>query len=603
VVLELSIRRRLSDHEIAGRLGLAVGDVADQREEALGELAMQIDAADLDRPRLMRLVHRALEVAPEFDPAHARRHHSVGRLSLGRLEHQHGLSRVDAVRRAAAEPAARRHALMLLGVLVVAAFVRLWEINAVGLNSDEAVYAGQGASIAGITDLAPYFPTFRAHPLLFQTLISIGFHTSSPELFGRCAAAALGVGTVWLTYLTGRTLYGPRAGLLAALILAVMPYHVTVTRQILLDGPMTFCATLTLYLLVRFAATERVRWLYAAAGAMGLTFLSKETSLILLGAVYSFLALEGRPRVRGRHIAGSGALLGVVIAAFPLSLTLAGASRTGGDFLVWQLFRRPNHSFLFYPWVVPMAIGVLVGAAAVFGLWLLRRDASWRETLLLSWIVVPVAFFQIFPVKGFQYLLPIAPAVAILAARFIAHYQPIELTGWARFLSGRRSMAIFAAMVIFSIAVPTWQRVQPSKASTFLAGSGGLPGGRDAGRWIGANVPVGARFMTVGPSMANVLQYYGKRKMYGLSVSPNPLHRNPVYEAMKNPDRLIRDNELQYVVWDAFSAKRTPFFTQKLLRYVERYNGTVAHSETVPVRTRDGRIARKPIITIYEVRP
>ena len=103
--------------------------------------------------------------------------------------------------------------------------------------------------------------------------------------------------------------------------------------------------------------------------------------------------------------------------------------------------------------------------------------------------------------------------------------------------------------------------------------------------------------------MANILQFYGRRKILGLSVSPNPLHRNPVYEAMQNPDRLIRDNELQYVVWDAFSANRTPFFARKILRYVERYNGVVAHSESVPVTTTDGHRAHKPVIVIYEVRP
>ena len=47
-------------------------------------------------------------------------------------------------------------------------------------------------------------------------------------------------------------LYGRRAGLVAALLLALMPYHVIVTRQVLLDGPMTMFATLTLLLVVRF---------------------------------------------------------------------------------------------------------------------------------------------------------------------------------------------------------------------------------------------------------------------------------------------------------------------------------------------------------------
>ena len=57
----------------------------------------------------------------------------------------------------------------------VALFMRLWHVAALGFNSDEAVYAGQGASIAGDAALRPFFPIFRAHPLLYQTALSLGF--------------------------------------------------------------------------------------------------------------------------------------------------------------------------------------------------------------------------------------------------------------------------------------------------------------------------------------------------------------------------------------------------------------------------------------------
>ena len=499
----------------------------------------------------------------------------------------------------------RRTVLALLGAVVaVGAVLRVWEIDAVGLNSDEAVYAGQGASIAGDRQLAPYFPTFRAHPLLFQTLLSVGFKIGHPEVFGRGAAAALGVATIVVTYLTGRLLYGRLAGLIAAAILGLMPYHVVVTRQILLDGPMVLWSTATLYLLARYALTERRIWFYAAAGALGLTFLSKESSIILVGSVYAFLALTPSLVTRVRHIIGAGVLFAVVVSAFPIALTLAGKTGTGGNFLAWQLFRRPNHSWLFYPSVVPLAMGLGVVIAAALGVWLLRDRTSWRETLLLAWIAVPLGFFQLFPVKGYQYLLPIAPAVAILAARFFVQWEPRTVLRDARWrlLRSRRAMPVALGLVLLSLLVPAWKQAQPSKASTFLAGTGGVPGGREAGAWIARNVPVGARMMSVGPSMANILQYYGRRKIYGLSVSPNPLHRNPVYEPMKNPDRLIRDNELQYIVWDAFSAQRSPFFSRKIIRYVERYNGHVVHSETVPVRGDRGTV-RKPVIVIYEVRP
>jgi 4-amino-4-deoxy-L-arabinose transferase-like glycosyltransferase len=490
---------------------------------------------------------------------------------------------------------------VLAGILVAGGLLRLWHLAATGLNSDEAVYAGQGASIAGVPALEPYFPTFRAHPLLFQTLLSLGFHTGDPELFGRLASAAYGLATVVVVYFIGRDLYGRRAGLVAAGVLALMPYHVIVSRQILLDGPMVFWSTVTLFAMVRLGATQRPYWLYAVAAALGATLLSKESSAIMVAAIYAVLALTPSLRIGWRHIAGSIVVLGLVVSVFPLALAVAGATRTGGNFLAWQLFRRPNHEWTFYPATVPVAIGLAVVVTAALGVWLLRRDGSWRETLLLAWIIVPVGFFQVFPVKGYQYLLPIAPAVAVLAARFLVHYDFRRVVRSTQ--AARRLRWGLVAALLLSLAVPAWGKVQPSTSDTFLAGSGGVPGGREAGLWIRRNVPEGARMMSVGPSMANILQYYGHRKIYGLSVSPNPLHRNPVYEPMKNPDRLIRDNELQYIVWDAFSADRTPFFSQKLTRYIERYHGRVAHQETVPVTTRAGRTANKPVITIYEVRP
>jgi hypothetical protein len=501
-------------------------------------------------------------------------------------------------------PSRRLELAVVAGVVLAGGALRVWQIDAVGLNSDEAVYAGQGASIAGVPELEPYFPTFRAHPLLFQTFVSFGFELGSPEVFGRLLAAGFGLGTVLVTWRLARLLYGRRAGVIAALVLALMPYHVVVSRQILLDGPMVFWSTVTLYLLARYALTQRPIWFHATAAGMALTFLSKEASVILLGAVYAFLALTPSIRIRAWTLAGGMLVFAAIVSAFPLALMIAGQTRTGGNFLTWQLLRRANHEFLFYPTVVPLAMGPLVVLAACLGLWRLRRHASWRETLLLSWIAVPAAFLQMLPIKGFQYLLPAAPAVAVLAARFLARWP--DRVALPRGLEGLRRpwvAPLTIAAVAATLALPAWTDVQPSKASTFLAGSGGVPGGREAGRWIARNVPEGARMMSVGPSMANILQYYGHRKVYGLAVSPNPLHRNPVYEAMRNPDRLIRDNELQYVVWDAFSAQRSPFFSRSLTGYVERYHGTVAHAETVPATTRDGATTRKPIIVIYEVRP
>ncbi len=477
--------------------------------------------------------------------------------------------------------------LPLAAILTFAAALRIWQLNSVGFNSDEAVYSGQAAAIANEPELDDLFPIFRAHPLLFQTLLSLGWRLGLSVGFERLASVAAGVVTVYLVYELGRQLYGRRTGLVAALLLALMPYHVIVTRQVLLDGPMTMFATLTLLLLVRFILSDRPAWLYAAGAAMGLTFLSKETSIVLLFAIYAFLALTPELRVRIRDLAISMGVMVAVAAPFPLSVLVAGHTGTGESYLTWQLFRRPNHDWLFYPSTLPEMLGPLVIAAAVLGLVLLRRSASWPERLLLCWIAVPLVFFQLWPVKGFQYLLPIAVPVALLAARLLVQ---------------RRALPALV-LVCISLIVPTVDRVTATEGRSVLAGAGPLPAGREAGEWIDSHVPEGATFMTIGPSMANIVRFYGRREAYGLSVSPNPLNRNPSYEPVLNPDRALRDNDVQYVVWDTFSASRAPGFSGRLLNYAERYDGRAIHVETLPMTTPQGHRAQKPAIVVFEVRP
>jgi 4-amino-4-deoxy-L-arabinose transferase-like glycosyltransferase len=248
-------------------------------------------------------------------------------------------------------------------------------------------------------------------------------------------------------------------------------------------------------------------------------------------------------------------------------------------------------------------MGPLVVAAAILGLWLLRREISWRETLLLSWIVVPALFFQLYPVKGFQYLLPTAPAVAVLAGRTFGRWVPAR--GWPIFrrLPPGWLGPLVAGAVAASLMLASWGRVEASASGTFLAGSGGVPGGREAGSWIRANTPQGAQVLAIGPSMANIVQFYGRRRAYGLSVGTNPLRRNPAYDPLPNPDLAIRTNQVQYVVWDAYSAARSAFFSDKLLGYARRYNGRAVRTESITIKSGSGQSVRKPLIVVYAVRP
>src|SRR4051794_16621579 len=211
-------------------------------------------------------------------------------------------------------PSTRRYVLFTLVVAVPSLVLRLWAVDALGVNSDEAVYAGQAASLARDPAYLPFFPVFRAHPLLFQSLLSLEYRAFGvSSLGGRLLAVAFGMGTVWLTYAIGARLYGRRVGTLAALLIGVMPYPVVVSRQILLDTLMAFFATLALYLLIRYVQTDQVAWLYASAVALGLAVLTKETAILLAGGVYAFFALTRKTRLRLRQALIASALLVVTV--------------------------------------------------------------------------------------------------------------------------------------------------------------------------------------------------------------------------------------------------------------------------------------------------
>src|SRR5512135_1416442 len=90
--------------------------------------------------------------------------------------------------------------IVLVISLAAGGFLRVWQINVMGYNTDEAVYAGQAAAIAGVPALREIFPIFRAHPLLFQFMLAIIDRIHFSDVGGRYLAAAFGIGTIFLTY-------------------------------------------------------------------------------------------------------------------------------------------------------------------------------------------------------------------------------------------------------------------------------------------------------------------------------------------------------------------------------------------------------------------
>jgi 4-amino-4-deoxy-L-arabinose transferase-like glycosyltransferase len=128
-----------------------------------------------------------------------------------------------------------------------------------------------------------------------------------PEALGGSAAVALLFAAV-------RRPFGTRAGLAAALVLAVLPVEVITSRSDTMDAVMMALLVLALLLVLRAGETGGTAWLLAAAVALGLAFNVKllESLVALPGLL--LVAWLGMPGARRRRFAQLLAATAVYVA-------------------------------------------------------------------------------------------------------------------------------------------------------------------------------------------------------------------------------------------------------------------------------------------------
>ncbi|HEY6377625.1 MAG TPA: glycosyltransferase family 39 protein [Candidatus Dormibacteraeota bacterium] len=496
-----------------------------------------------------------------------------------------------------------------------------------GLNSDEAVYSGQAAALAGDDVSGRLFGVFRAHPLFGQLTLSAVYRvTGIGDTPPRVVAVITGLLLAGVIAALAYVLVGRAGAALAFTIVCLSPYCLVVSRQFLLDGPLALLVAITLLLMVLHLRRRSMRFLYAAVITAGLALLTKEPAALIVPAIIT-TALVGRrtTRIGWREGLICVGLYIVTVSPLPLSVLVAGGSQTTQQFLTWQLFRPANHSATFYLTSVAPAIGLPVVVLAVIGLVAAMRRHRPEDVAVLSFLLYPLAFFELWPVKGYEYLLVLMPSITVLCVQGVLVLGELIASVLRRFAGGaerhwtavsRAGLATLAVSVL-ALAAPNVVRSQSialaatdsgddtpvAAPSNYLAGTGGLQGAREVGAWMNANTPSGTVVLTIGPTFANVVQFYGRRHALALSVSPNPLHRNPTYQFVDNPDKLIRTDQVRYLVWDAYSASRSPFFSKHLLELVKKFHGAVAYEQDVKVERSSGHVTTQKLVVVYAVFP
>lgn len=311
---------------------------------------------------------------------------------------------------------------------------------------------------------------------------------------GRRVNAFLGAATVGLTFLAARSLAGRWAALGAAVLLAVSPLHVTCSRYLKEDIPMTFWAVAVFLAAVLAATRGRRRDLLLSGFLAGVCTGTKYPGALML--LLPWLAhrerralgqTDGAGQPRALRLAAAAAVVGFLAvtpyAVLDLPHFLAGAGYEGGNVFTGLAGIAVPARETLWTFHLRRSIGPGLGwpatGLALLGIVLLLRQRSAAARL----ISVPMfAFWALFETSPYKpppnfdrYVVPLLPFLCVAAA------VALDL-GWRkaqRFRPRRRwaARAVVLAIALGAIAVPARETVRLGR---FL-----LPDTRDAaGEWL-----------------------------------------------------------------------------------------------------------------------
>ena len=230
-------------------------------------------------------------------------------------------------------------ALALLAILALATLVRLYRLADIpnGFSPDEASYGYNGYSLllTGKDRFGQALPLFTDN---FGDLISTSYMwltVPSIALFGldewavRLPAALAGIATVLVLYKLGVVVANRWVGLLAALLLAISPWHVQVSRYAERSPllPLCFCLGLLLFFLWREQGSWKLAW---SALCFGLCFYTYAAARVFAPLFIGGMALlyQRELRAAGREaLVALGILAVLALGAVPHWLSSAGMAR------------------------------------------------------------------------------------------------------------------------------------------------------------------------------------------------------------------------------------------------------------------------------------
>ena len=469
-----------------------------------------------------------------------------------------------------------------------------------GFNGDESIYSGQAASLLGRTDFLKDFSIFRAHPLLLQSMVSIAF-----AIFGiydtvaRIIPIIFGTLTVFMTYLVGKNFFDRNVGLISSLVLALLPFHIVFSRQVLLDVPLSFFITLFLYLIFRYKVTGSNILCYWTGVSSGLCFISKEVGLITI-PIFIIFTLVSRIFSTNKLFVF---LSGFAFSTLPYFFLILIRQDAGSAFFQYAAFQAARDQRLFSNQYASTLVNEALGYAltilliiSVFLMWWESRDSRGRKSrkyrdqiiLLILTLATLFLFFQMLPSKGDRFMITLVPPAVILGCSFLA----LDLVRQRKRVS----------KLIYTVTVPVIIITTNFFLSTVLpieqlqiSDNLGTPWHREVALWIKNNTPANAGVLTGETRVANIIRFYSNHEVFTVEIN-----RNPSYFQVNNPALLILNKNVTLLVEDLRPGPYRNFLNEQLKKYLEIFDAKLVHIG-FKHSFESGKEKLEPMIRVYQL--
>jgi 4-amino-4-deoxy-L-arabinose transferase-like glycosyltransferase len=347
-------------------------------------------------------------------------------------------------------------------------------------------------------------PQYFLHPSLLLYLsmflekimgfIGVGWDFNSQvRLSGRIVSATAGTLSVGLLYLIGRRLYSRFVGVLAALLLAVMPLHITSSRYMKEDALMVMFLLAVMYLVIVAVQTKKPLFLLAAGVAAGLCVGSKYTGLLASGLLLCSPWLASRslkPDIRFAKYVILALLLVPLFFFFTTPYSVFDFEHFMLGFMSERKHMLRGHSVEIDAWsqywmyharrsLLPgmTSIPFLISFIGVgFFLWRRKVEDLWILGVLLLFLL-PAEWVRAKPApQAERYMFPCLPFLAIICAETL------------RVLANSRVRKAIPILVVCVLLCPLIE-------STLLAFEVKNDTRTRAAEWMSSNLPKNARVL------------------------------------------------------------------------------------------------------------